>query len=331
MQKHHLVDFHVHLADELTLGSLCPEVQGSPFFRAFYPWLERIAHVTDPVHDKLLRQVAMNYNGPIPRFVYGAMGHFGLMETLRLFKTYGVMRLLASMDALGIRHSVIHSLEPITSTRNVLELTRDYRDRLSVFASVAKSEENPVAYLTPFIEQGLVRGLKIHPIVGGYHCRDFYLKTKDLFALAVEANIPVLIHTGHIPVDRLKGLTGCNEITALVPAVEEFSRAKIILAHTGWESWREVLLLGKRYPNVFVETSWQPARIIRRSVDALGADRVLFGSDFPLFRQSIALEQVKKALAPSEFYQVTWGNAVRLLKLEETAAISMRRPDRKLN
>lgn len=324
MSRSHLIDFHVHLADNLTQLTLCPDVQSTAFFKRCYPLLERIAHVTDPVHDRVLRQMAMNYNGPMSRFIYGAMGQFGLMETLRLFKTYGLLRLLTSMDSLGISHSVIHSLEPITSTANILELTKDYRNRLSVFASVARSEENPVAYLTPFLEQGSIKGLKIHPIVGGYGCGEFFHRTKDLIALAVEANIPILIHTGHIPVHNLAGIEGCNEITALEPALEAFPTCKFILAHTGWESWREALKLGKKYPNVFVETSWQPARIIRRSVDALGPYRVLFGSDFPLFRQSLALEQVRKALSPREFAQVTWGNAVRLLKLEETATVKTR-------
>ncbi|HEY9786509.1 MAG TPA: amidohydrolase family protein [Candidatus Obscuribacterales bacterium] len=314
-----IIDFHVHLQDRLTQLALCPEVQRSPFFRHTYPIVERLAHLSEPVHDGLLRHMAMNYNGPISRFIYGRMGKFGLMETLRLFKTYDVRRLIHSMESLNIHHAVIHSIEPLTSTVNVIEMTEEYRDRFSIFASVASDEADPVSYLTPFIEAGSIRGLKIHPIVGGFACGDFFFRTKDLAALALEANIPVLIHTGHIPVDSLKGIGGCNEVTALEPLIAGFPKTKFILAHIGWESWREVLRLGKAYPNVFVETSWQPARVIRRSVDALGAPRVLFGSDFPLFKQQLALNEVRKALSPQEFAQITWGNAVRLLKLETHA------------
>jgi len=43
---------------------------------------------------------------------------------------------------------------------------------------------------------------------------------------------------------------------------------------------------------------------------------VLFGSDFPLFQQWQALKEVRKALSPSEFQQVTSINAMRLLKME---------------
>lgn len=84
----------------------------------------------------------------------------------------------------------------------------------------------------------------------------------------------------------------------------------------GWESWRKAFELGQKYPNIMVETSWQPARRIRRAVDKLGSHRVLFGSDFPLFQQWQALKEARKALSDREFKEITSLNAMRLLKME---------------
>ncbi|HEY9869679.1 MAG TPA: amidohydrolase family protein, partial [Candidatus Obscuribacterales bacterium] len=89
-----------------------------------------------------------------------------------------------------------------------------------------------------------------------------------------------------------------------------------ILNHIGWESWREVLAIAREHPNVMVETSWQPAAVIRRATDRLGAERVLFGSDYPMFQEWQALREVKEALSPAEYELVVSKNAVSLLGLE---------------
>jgi predicted TIM-barrel fold metal-dependent hydrolase len=313
----HVVDFHAHLQDCQTQLLLCKEDRETLFFRHAVPWLEQLAHLSEPIHDEFLRFLALNYRGPISRFVYSSFGQVGLMETLRLFKTYGIERLLRSMQRNGIDHVVIHSIEPLTATANILDQTRRYPGRFSVFASVARGELNPVGYFSKFVEQGVISGLKIHPLVGGFACGELYHATKDLVYVASEAGLPVLIHTGHIPSESLKGLTGCNEVEGIEPLIANFPHCKFILAHIGWESWRQVLHLAHSYPNVIVETSWQPARIIRRAVDLLGPERVLFGSDFPLFRQSIALAQLKKALTAREFVMVASTNGARLLRLSE--------------
>jgi|AGTN01.1.fsa_nt_gi Predicted metal-dependent hydrolase of the TIM-barrel fold len=311
------IDFHTHLQDTDDLQQMaCHEDRTSALFRKALPIFDRVAGLTEPVTDHCVNYVALNYRGPLSRTVYAQMGAIGLMELLRLFKTYGVERLIAKMDHSGIDHSVIHSIEPYTSTANLLQITEPYRDRLSIFASVEKDREDKVGYLYPFIESGLVKGIKFHPIVGGYECGEMYFRMKDVVKLAGEADLPIMIHTGHIPVDKLKGIGGCTETEALEPLIREFPEVRFVLAHIGWESWRQVLELASRYPNTYVETSWQPANIIRRAVDRLGSSRVLFGSDFPLFKQSLALKHVREALTPREYVDVVSVNAKRLLKLD---------------
>jgi uncharacterized protein len=168
--------------------------------------------------------------------------------------------------------------------------------------------------LSKHIESGLIDGLKIHPVVGGYACGELYSATKDIVDLAVQKDLPILIHTGHLPKEAIVGLAaGCNEVKYLEPLIAAFPRGRFVLAHIGWESWRQVLGFALKYKQVSVETSWQPARIIRRAVDMIGPERVIFGSDFPLFKQGMAFEQVNRALTNKELVMVTSTNAKRLL------------------
>lgn len=309
------VDFHAHIQGRSGMANLCAEERRSGFYSHLAPVLEKLAHVTEPIHDEPLRKLALHYRDCLSRFVYARLGNLALMETLRLFKTRDVNSLIESMDRNGINHVAVLSIEPLTITSQLIKETACYRDRISIFASVDRNQKDPAGYLRSLIDSGAVKGIKIHPVVGGYTCGEFYARTKPLAQLAHEENLPVIIHTGHIPVENLKGISGCNEISAIEPLIAEFPTVRFILAHIGWESWRAALDLAKRYSNAYVETSWQPARIIRRAVDALGANRVIFGSDFPLFSQSLALEQLRAALSPLEFAMVASTNAIRLLGL----------------
>ena len=56
--------------------------------------------------------------------------------------------------------------------------------------------------------------------------------------------------------------------------------------------------------------------IYRRVIDLVGAERVLWGSDFPLISQAKGLERTMRAgLSDEEFVAITGGNAAGLLGL----------------
>lgn len=315
-KKTNLIDFHAHLMTAAGLEKICPQTQKSEFFRYVVPILEPIAQLTEPFHDCILRYIAMKYNNKFSRFIYSQCGRLFLMEALRLFRNQGLERLIRSMDRVGINHTVVCSLEPLTYTQEILDKIEPYRSRFTVFGSICSSMPDPLAYLAPFIETGKIKGIKIHSMVGDYSPDEFCAKTSEVVSLADEYGLPVSIHTGQIPVENLLGLSACNKIEVVEPLVSNFPKCQFVLNHIGWESWRQALDLARKYDNIMFETSWQPARVIRRAVDAVGAGRVMFGSDFPMFQQWQALREVKLALSPDEFAMVASQNALNLLKLD---------------
>jgi predicted TIM-barrel fold metal-dependent hydrolase len=309
-----IVDFHAHIMSLAGMEKVFPESRNTFIFRHVVPFAEPIADLTESVHDRMMRFIAMNFNDDMSRFVYSRFGLLVLAEALRLFKRHGLERLIHSMDRLGISQSVIHSLEPLTTTQEILDETSKYPGRFCVFGSVESSHPDPVGYLAPFIENGLIHGVKIHPMVGGYQPKNFRDHAGEFVALASEFGLPVAIHTGHIPIEVLSKDVTCLKLGEIAPLLRAFPKCIFILNHMGWESWRGAIELAKRCDNVILETSWQPAKIIRRAVDAIGPERVLFGSDFPLFQQSQALAEVRKALSFKEFRLVASENGKRLLK-----------------
>jgi uncharacterized protein len=309
----YIIDFHTHLAGH-RLSSFSPEDQKSGFYQKLAPVYEPLANLTEPIHGRLSRYLALNVRDPFSRTFYNSVAWVGLMEVLRLFKKHDVESLLQIMDKNGIDHSVICSLEPFIATQEILELIRPHRSRLSLFASVARDEVDGAAYFNKFVETGEISGLKIHPLVGGYTCGELYDRTKGAVQIAVDYKLPIMIHAGHIPKSTIAGLSrGCEELESIEPLIAAFPEGRFILAHIGWELWREVLAIAKKYPNVSVETSWQPARVIRRAVDEIGPERVIFGSDFPIYKQGSALKQIERALTAREIVYVANANARRML------------------
>jgi predicted TIM-barrel fold metal-dependent hydrolase len=310
----YITDFHTHLAGHTS--NFSAEDQKTKLYQTLAPIYEPLADLSEPLHGRISRYLALNIRDPLSRLFYGSFAWVGLMEVIRLFKKHDVTSLLKIMDRLGIDHSVICSLEPFITTEEILEVIRPYRARLSLFASVANKEADATGYFAKYVASGEINGLKLHPLVGGFAHGELFDRTKGAVEVATKHQLPIMIHTGHIPKATIAGLaTGSEELAAIEPLITAFPMGRFVLAHIGWESWREVLAMAKKYPNISVETSWQPARIIRRAIDELGPQRVIFGSDFPIYKQRSALEQVEQATTDREYVYIASANAKRLLQL----------------
>ncbi len=95
---------------------------------------------------------------------------------------------------------------------------------------------------------------------------------RRVFEAALDLCVPVMVHTGSgIP---------WSLPSALIPIAMDFPDLNIILAHSGSSIFAsESVLAAKTCPNIYLETSWMPGFAIHRFCRALGADRIMFGSD----------------------------------------------------
>jgi hypothetical protein len=119
------------------------------------------------------------------------------------------------------------------------------------------------------IERGAV-GLKLHPTVDDYRADDPRLD--PYLDLAARMGCPVACHSapGDADPDNIRRLA------------ERFSDVPIILYHTylGPDEGRaRAIGHARETPNLYLETSWCRWEMVRKLIDDVGADRVLFGSD----------------------------------------------------
>lgn len=184
----------------------------------------------------------------------------------------------------------------------VLELVSG-NPRFVPFAFLDPRLKESPQLLKEYVEKGC-KGMKLHPICHGYVVSN--TMTYPTMEAAQELNIPVLIHTGW-------GEYG--EIRFIKKLAEDFQDLKIVIGHM--IEYQDIFTIVPTLENVSVETSYSShPRRITQAVKALGADRVIFGSDMPLGVAGFELLKVTMAPISDESKEkILFQNASRLLKL----------------
>jgi predicted TIM-barrel fold metal-dependent hydrolase len=295
------IDFHVHLRGHEPVCAHDVRPIG---------WAAKATDVVAPLVEPFVHHVAHRFRNRLSLMTYRAFTRLGFNAVLQLFERNRVGELLASMDRLGIERSVVNVIEPYFQTNDLRTVMAEHGDRLSLFAGVDPSLPDAPAQLEAYIAAGGVSGIKIHPALAGPDPTDD--RMYELVQVAYKHELPVQIHTGSFPFEAIRH---DDDASILKPVIQAFPGVTFVLAHIGWNQHRTVLHLAHDHPNVCVESSWQPPTVIRQAVDILGAERVLFGSDFPLLQQKPAMQVLKAALTAGEAHLVMRQNALRLLKL----------------
>ena len=185
-------------------------------------------------------------------------------------------------------------------------------DKIISFASLHPMNESPEDIVKKIAEMGF-SGIKLHP-----DYQDFYIDSPESIRILKECEkcgLTVILHPGHdhgcapprhcTPkrLSNLLGVLSCNNI---------------VCAHMGgWEMWDEAMefVIGKPF---MIDTSFSlhlldskmAVEIIRRH----GADKVLFGTDWPWFSPADTINAVKSlGLTKEEEELIFYKNAFRLL------------------
>lgn len=169
------------------------------------------------------------------------------------------------------------------------ELMEKHSDRLIAFVGIDPRRQGSVEFLEKGIKEWGMRGLKLHPAAGFFpNDKRFY----PLYRKCVDLKIPVLFHSGPI-IYPLRSQPA--HPIYLDDVAANFPDLTLIAAHMSHTWWQDLLAIASVKPNIFVDISgWELevmahyedfCKILKRFVDELGYDRILFGTDGPGFRQ----------------------------------------------
>ncbi len=233
--------------------------------------------------------------------------------------------LISSMDRAGVNVSVILNIgwtthELCLETNDyILESISRYPKRLVGFCSVQL--QSPEAALKE-IERCAGSGIKgvgeLRPDMQLLDISDEQL-INPLVDILKKHNLILLTHTSE-PVGHIYPGKGAVTPEVLYPFIADNPELTIICSHWGGGLPFYALMpeVKQAISNVYFDTAASPLlyspRIYEQVVQLVGADKILFGSDYPLLEQERIIKEIKSAGLPAEMEdKILGGNARRLL------------------
>ena len=150
-------------------------------------------------------------------------------------------------------------------------------------------------------------GIKLNPM---QHLTSPLMANADkVFRAGAELGVPVIIHTG---------LGAPWSLPALcIPPARRYPNLPIVLAHAGFAIYTdEAYVAASECPNIYLDPSWCMIGSLQFFVRELGAERIMFGSDWP---SNVPVELAKyraASLSDEELATCLGGTAARVFRLE---------------
>jgi predicted TIM-barrel fold metal-dependent hydrolase len=222
-----------------------------------------------------------------------------------------------TMDAAGVDHAMCLGVANVART---VERTNEFigsldRSRFTPFGTV--HPDLPVEANLKSLRDNGIRGVKLHPMFQDLSFAD--PRVIELLGALADDCITVIAHVGAVG-------EGAGDRAAprhVRAALDQIPDLTLITCHFGGYhrlDEAEEFLVGSR---AVLETSWPPrlrdldAARLRRIIDRHGADRVVFGSDWPMADPAAEIAAVRSVgLGGATEQAILGGNLARLLGLD---------------
>lgn len=216
----------------------------------------------------------------------------------------------------GIQHFVVQSVA--TAPKQVSSINRFIADaversngRFTGLGTLHPDSDDIDADIDEIINLGL-KGVKLHPDIQkvGIDDRRMYRIYERL-----SGTLPILMHTGDSRFDY-------SNPNRMQPILDKFGNLTVIGAHFGgWSVWDEATARLGRYENFYVDCSSSlyamSAERARELIEAYGTDKVLFGTDYPMWEPESEIEMFFKIkLSEQEREDILHNNAARLFGIK---------------
>ena len=224
--------------------------------------------------------------------------------------------LIEDGNKVGVVHYLVHSVA--TTPKQVKSINefissevKKHPDLFTGFGTLHPDSEDLKGDIDYLLELGL-KGVKLHP-----DFQRFALDEERAFRIGEvidEVNVPVLIHCG----DFRYNYSNPKQLKAFL---DKFPNITVIGAHfAGWSMWEEATEKLAGTPNLYVDLSSSlyalSSETAKDLIHAYGADRVLWGTDFPMWDSAVEMEYFNKIdLTDEERSMILYENAAKILNL----------------
>lgn len=225
--------------------------------------------------------------------------------------------MLSIMDKAGVEKAVILNIATNPHQQksvNDFAISFVQNERIIPFGSVHPDSENALEELERLKSSG-IRGVKLHPDYQKFFVDDD--KMLPIYEKIAELGLITIFHAGvdigypdpvHCTPERLKRV------------LPSFGTAPVVAAHLGGYLMYDETLKHLSGSGIYIDTSFSyatvPPAYAKSIINAVGTDRVLFGTDMPWSSPENELSFLKSLDFDAEtFNNIAGENAEKLLKI----------------
>lgn len=157
-----------------------------------------------------------------------------------------------------------------------------------------------------------LKGIKLHPELQKFKVDSKW--AESVYEILADIRMPVLLHTGDKRYD-------CSNPNRFAPMVIKYSKLIFIGAHFGgWSVYEEAAEKLTGLPNLYVDTTstyyWTGKEGMERLIRAYGAEHVLFGTDYPMWKPKNTVSEILSLdLTDKERRMILSENAKKILNI----------------
>lgn len=217
----------------------------------------------------------------------------------------------------GVDHFIVQSVattpKQVKSINEfIAESVAEAEGRLTGLGTLHPDSTDLAGDVAHIVSLGL-RGVKLHPDIQGFKVDDY--RCLKIYELCEREGLPILMHTGDYRYDN-------SNPNRLMPILEIYTGLTVIGAHFGgWSIYEEASEALAGTPNLYVDCSSSFCYISREKAKEIirryGADRVLFGTDYPMWTHKTELDFLMSLdLTDSEYRMILSENAKKVFGID---------------
>lgn len=238
-------------------------------------------------------------------------GHLGPFHGIYMPES-SLDAMAAGMDRYGYEALVLSPHNALSGdtregNREMLDAVQRYPGRIYGYCTLNPGFPQDIPReMDAYLDQPGVAGLKIHPVMHGHPAT--HKNYAPVWERAHAEKRMVLSHTW-----GLNGGCGAEDMRRIA---EKYPDVRLLLGHSCYGAWEEVIALAAEFPNVYLEltAAYHVYGLIEWMCRIAGSHKVLFGTDYPWFDPFAAIGCVIFAhISEDAMHDILYRNARRLL------------------
>ncbi|MCX8131771.1 MAG: amidohydrolase family protein [Clostridia bacterium] len=209
--------------------------------------------------------------------------------------TGSISDVLKNMNKTGIDYTVMANFSPAKILHNnnlwTISVSEENKSLIPLVSFHPDLEGKLGVLLESYIKKG-AKGIKIHPMAQGFE--PIHKRMDEVYEACRETSFPIVFHCGRVSNARLNEYA---DLDMILPVIEKYPEVPFILTHMVDGNIEHVLMLAENYKNVYFDTSivitgypsiaavnepsWLDDGAVVDIINRIGAERILFGSDYP--------------------------------------------------